>query len=195
MIRVRDDDVLIDSSGHKDPFHQFRKVHKWISECDKFIHIPTILVTEIQEFSECIEYIKNETKEGRMTPEIHGFKHIDYSNLTYNEVIEDLSKCLEFFWKNFNIIPTKWYTPWGANSEKLQAAASSLGLVLIDCSVLTKIDGLAQKAQNDADLESILQGKEIFYHWWVRGLKLKRIIEIVKHGSWEAAKIMNDKWF
>jgi len=195
MIYIRDDDVLLTSSGHKDPFHQFKKIHRWIIECDKFIHVPTILVTEIQEFPDCIEYIKNETKEGRMKPEIHGFKHVDYASLSNREVDDHLSQCLDFFWTTFNIVPTKWYTPWGASSPDLENIASKYNLTLIDCSDLTNIGGFAQRAQNGENLENILQEKEIFYHWWIRGLKLKRIIETVKHGSWEAAKTANGDWF
>lgn len=195
MIYVRDDDVLISSSGHQDPLHQFKKVHKWISECNKFIHVPTILVTEIQKFPVCIEYVRNETAEGRMKPEIHGFEHIDYGKLSYHEVIDHLSKCLDFFWKEFGVVPTKWYTPWGANSSMLRVVASEHHLTLVDCSDLTELGGLAQLAQAGDDIEVLLQEKEIFYHWWLRGLKLKRIIEVVKHGSWEAAKAVNGKWF
>ena len=107
MIRVRDDDVLIRSSGC-DSFKRFKQVHSWICESDKFIHVPAVLVTEIQEFPECIKFVREETQAGRMMPETHGFEHIDYAKLTKDEIIEHLKRCKEF---NYEILVDRdWET-------------------------------------------------------------------------------------
>ena len=100
MIRVRDDDVLISSKGTKNPLTKFKMVHDWICEVpETLIHVPTILVTEIQEFPEAIEYIRQETAEGRMLPEIHGWSHKDYASLNSAEIVLELIDCKEFIRK------------------------------------------------------------------------------------------------
>ena len=198
MIYVRDDDVLLRSSSYKDPFAHFRTVHNWILETDKLLHVPAILVTEIQDFPACIEYIKNETSEGRMRPEIHGLNHIDYAKLPLVEVKNHLGQCKQALWTWFKATPTKWYTPWGANAPHLYEAAREYGLQLVDCSKINKLAGrygIVQLAKDGHDLEKFLHEGEIFFHWWEGGMRLKRVIEVLKHGSYQAAKAANGDWF
>lgn len=198
MIYVRDDDVLLSSSSHADPLKHFKTVHSWICETPKLLHVPTILVTEIQEFPEAIEFIKEETGAGRMRPEIHGLKHIDYAKLSLKEVIDHLCRCIEFLLDNFDVDSTTWYTPWGASAPHLHEAASEVGLKLVDCSNINKLAGrygLVQLAREGKDIEKIMEEKEIFFHWWEGGLRLKRVIEVLKHGSFEVAGQANKDWF
>jgi peptidoglycan/xylan/chitin deacetylase (PgdA/CDA1 family) len=190
MIYLRDDDVLVGSSGHEDSFKKFQQVHRWICETDKLLHIPAILVTEIQAYPECIAYIKEETRKGRMSPEIHGYKHIDYGKLSYDEVVDHLRRCKNFIGEQFDITAKTWYTPWGANSPTLQQASAECGLILVDCSNLNKLNGrygVIQEAKEGKNIAKLFDKKEIFYHWWQGGLRLKRMVEILKHGSIEAA--------
>src|SRR3990167_5839336 len=81
MIRMRDDDVLVPSSSWKDVFGRFRQVHAWIVDCPQMIHVPTLITEELSDFPECVEYIKFETRLGRMAPELHGALHVDYAKL------------------------------------------------------------------------------------------------------------------
>lgn len=191
MIYVRDDDILLGSSEFDDPFKKFQQVHRWICGTTKLLHVPTILVTEIQEFPDCIAYIREETKEGRMQPEIHGFKHIDYGKLTKEEVIEHLNICKDFLYEEFDRIATKFYTPWGGNSSLLREASSECNLQLVDCSDINKLNGrygIMQRIKDGENPEVFLENKEVFYHWWQGGLRLKRLAEVLKHGSLEKAK-------
>jgi len=197
LIRVRDDDVLIKSSGC-DSFKRFQQIHGWIRESKKFIHVPAVLATEIQEFPECIEFVREETKAGRMVPETHGLKHIDYAKLTKEDIKEHLKQCKEFNFKNFGRVPKRFMTPWGANADHIREASEECGLELVDCSKINKLQGrygMVQLAKDGRDLEKFLSGGEIFCHFWEGGMRLKRVIEVVKHGSWEAAKAANGKWF
>ena len=198
MIRVRDDDVLLPSSGNSNPLLRFQEIHRWICEApDKLIHVPAILVKEIADFPEGIEFIRQETAEGRMLPEIHGREHIDYGKLTYDEVMRDLRICSDFIWNNFSVVPTTWYTPWGASQDHLHEAAKDSGLKLVDCSKITKLQGRYGICQRLKDGTSIdhWDGGEIFMHWWEGGSRLLRVSKVAQHGSWEAAKGEHPKLF
>jgi len=191
MIYVRDDDVLLPSSSWGSPFLRFKQIHEWILEVPEYVvHIPAILVTEIQGFPEAIAYIKEQTADGRMQPEIHGLEHIDYGKLSLHEVKDHLKQCTQFLLDAFDIHPTIWYTPWGANSPVLQEAATDLGLKLTDCSNINKLSGrygMVQQLKDGHDPRKFLEEKEIFMHWWERGERLQRVLKAIKAGSWEAA--------
>lgn len=198
MIYIRDDDVLVNSSAYTDkrktPLERFKQIHRWICDTPKLLHVPTLVVGPLLSNPEAIAFIKEEAQCGRMLPQVHGYEHIDYGKLSKEEVIEDLKKCQEFIWKNFDIIATKWYPPWGANAPHLYAAAAARKLELIDCSSINTPGSVIQRVYNGEDIEMFMDEKEVFVHWWERGMRLKRIVEILKHGSVEAAKAAND-WF
>lgn len=196
-IQIRDDDVLLPSSSWDNPFGRFRQVHEWIIDCDKFMHIPAILTTEIQEFPECIEYIKTETRAGRMQPQLHGVEHIDYGAESQVEVELMLYQGSQWMIENLDVEPTRWFTPWGASQEHLWAAADNMQFELVDCSQINKLQGrygICRRLEDGHD-PSFMEGKELFLHWWEGGARLKRIIESVKHGSWNEAKKHNKELF
>ena len=201
-IGVRDDDVLVGSSSTDNPLKRFQMVHEWICEVpDTLIHTPTILVTEIQEFPDCIEYVREETAEGRMMPEIHGLKHINYATLTFDEVVNHLDHCKEWIKREFNYDATRWYTPWGAGEDEagahLRPAAAAIGLKLVTCKNIVKLKGRYGVVQELRDGRNIsyLNGNEIFIHWWENASRLKRVIEVIKHGSWNEAAAANKELF
>ena len=194
MIRVRDDDVLLHSSdwNRKGSFHRFNRVHSWISEFpEHFIHIPTILVTEIQKYPECIEFVRKETAAGNMIPEIHGLEHIDYGKLSYSEITDHLEQCIEWFDSNLNWKPTKFYTPWGAMSNDIMNASNQLGIKAVGVDTKLTLENYTKRLGNGEPI-SILDGQEIFMHWWSRGIRLKRVAMAVSHGSWAAAAVAED---
>ena len=202
MIRIRDDDVLISSSSTHDPLAKFKMVHGWIQEVSEtFIHVPTILVTEIQEFPKAIEFIRQETAEGRMLPEVHGLKHIDYANLEHDEIVNQLEYCRGWIRKNLGCEVKKFYSPWGAGSDErgthIRLAAKAAGLELVTCENINKMTGrygVVQRLMDGEDI-SYLDGDEIFLHWWQGGSRLKRIIEVAKHGTWDEAVKHNRRLF
>lgn len=194
---VRDDDVLLPSSQWSDPFGRFKQVHEWIEGCPNFVHKPGILVSEIQDFPQCIEYIKDKIKStNQMEPEIHGLRHIDYGKLQKEEVKEHLTKCVEWFVDTLNWTPMIWYTPWGASQPHLHEAANELNLKLVDTSRINKLEGRYGVVQRfrDGDINWI-DNQEIFMHWWGGGSRLLRVVETIKHGSWEAAANANRELF
>jgi peptidoglycan/xylan/chitin deacetylase (PgdA/CDA1 family) len=198
MIFVRDDDVLVNSSGYTDkrktPLERLKQIHRWICDTPKLLHVPTLVVEPLMAHPEAVKFIREETEAGRMAPEIHGFQHIDYGKLKKDKVIVDLMVCKEFLLKEIGVEAKKWYTPWGGNSSTLRQCASQCGLELIDVSDINPPSAIMRRANAGENIEVFMEGKEIFVHWWERGMRLKRIIEILKHGSVEAAKQAND-WF
>lgn len=178
-IRIRDDDVLISSKGFAGrEFARFKGFHNVVLQDPKhFIHVGAILTTEIQEFPECIEFIKQETAAGRFLPETHGLKHIDYANLSFDEIGEHLNICRKFIQDNFNYNPTIFYSPWGAGADArgahIRPAAAAVGFQLVTCEHMIHPHRLVEDvnlAKEGKVLSSSLltkwEGKEILRHWW-----------------------------
>lgn len=189
MIYVRSDDVILPSKTWSDPVGRFRQQQEWIESAPNIIHVPTILVTEIQEFPDCIQYIKDKIPEGKMIPQIHGLRHIDYGKLSKDEVKEHLKICKDKMFEWFGQIPTKWYSPWGSTQTFLHEAAAEENLQLIDCSNILPLEGRYGVVQRLKDGEPIsnFDNKELFIHWWTKGARLARVCAVARYGSWDAA--------
>ena len=180
-LRIRDDDVLVHSSQWPDPFARFRGFHNLVcQDVEHFIHVPAILVTEIQSFPASIEYIKEETTAGRMEPQIHGLKHIDYGKLSFNEVMDHLDECFQFFRDHQLPKPTLFYTPWGATQEHLHGAAASRGLRLVDTSGIIHPGQARDSLKDHPEHLDWWQGKEILRHWWQSTGALNEFIKTYK---------------
>ncbi len=187
MIRIRDDDVLVHSKKWPSELKRVQQLHRWMIEVpEHFIHVPTILVKDIQDFPEAVAFIEEETKEGRMLPEIHGLEHIDYGALSPSVIVDHLEQCLTWFHDTLDYTPTKFYTPWGAMDEDIQASSNSLGLTAVGVDVYWSLEKTTARLRKTTMPDEI-QGEEIFMHWWSRGLRLKRLVMAVKYGSWKAA--------
>ena len=176
MIRVRDYDVLLPSRGHADPEGRFREVHEMIIS-HKAHHVPAILCGEIQAFPDTIHYIKKEIKRGNLTPELHGWKHINYGNLSEADIRKNLGYCLEWFIATFEQRPSIFYTPWGANSLLIQRVAAEYDLQMVDCSsIITPrtIQKSPEKYRGNQDIE-------IFIHWWEGINRLNGALKILNN--------------
>lgn len=189
-IRIRDDDVLVGSSGRTGKeFDRFKGFHNAIcADTRYFIHVPAILAREIQQFPECVKFVRDETAAGRMLPEIHGWEHKDYANLSVADCIEELEKAKKFILETFNYKASIWYTPHGAGADTrgkhLHIAAKEAGLTLVTCEGVNKPSALvfdvrrvkgrdistgSKEMPPSMTKEQLLekwQGKEIFRHWW-----------------------------
>jgi len=225
MIRVRDDDILVPSREWPDPFKRFRQIHRWIAEVpEHFVHVPAILTEEIQQFPQCIEYVKEEVKAGRMIAELHGFHHeIDYQRRSVNDCFSDLDKAINWMVKHLESRPNIWYTPKGAGryplreyhieekfneltaqADRMREAAARLGLEVVSefDNKMEGRDGICRHLMDGRSLDAIsnsrnIEGghKEISTHWWSRGIRLKRVIVAVKHGSWAKAMDIEPEFF
>lgn len=142
-----------------------------------FIHVAAILTTEIQEFPDAIDYIKEETAAGNLQPEVHGLQHINYEELTHKEIVEHLTEAKQFIVDTFNYTPTIWYSPWGAGASTkgthLRGAALEAGLNLVTLEGMIRPSVLMQEIRSTpetpearAQLIARWEGKEILRHWW-----------------------------
>jgi peptidoglycan/xylan/chitin deacetylase (PgdA/CDA1 family) len=163
MIYVRDDDVMVDSSRHKDPVGRFRGVHKLIVEAGA-MHRPGVLIAEIQQFPEAIEFIQYETEQGRMEPQFHGLRHVDYAKLTTTQT-QDHLQIGQMVFKKWGLPRfTRFYTPWGANALHLEIACVDEDVLMVDC----KKDWYPiQHVRKDPEVcYEKYKGKELMMHWW-----------------------------
>lgn len=192
-IRVRNDDVLRESSDWRGrEVERLKRIHSWISEFpDDFVHVPTIVTSEIIQFPEVVDFVCEETEKGLMIPEVHGLEHIDYCNLPSERIIDDLSQCIEWFKKTGLPTPTRFYTPWGGWNQRTADAAATLGLTTIGVDKNWTLEAVCARLAKGGLVED-LHDQEIFFHWWNRGIRLKRVAMAVKHGSWAAAKFAED---
>jgi peptidoglycan/xylan/chitin deacetylase (PgdA/CDA1 family) len=177
MIYVRDDDVLVPSSSHEDSAGRFRGVHNIIAG-HGFIHRPSIIVTQIQQFPSTIEFIREKYEAGEMEPQWHGLEHVDYATKGFEEIVYDIQTSQEFFMSNFGVEFTRFYTPWGANAEHIDLACRSVGIEMIDCSDLIEPSHIIKDP--DPTYEKY-DGKEVFIHWWTAGVnKLIGALDILR---------------
>lgn len=165
MIYVRNDDVLAASRAFKNEqcVERFKYVH---SEILKYgaMHRPAILLMEIQNFPTAIEFCIQETKEGRMSPQFHGLRHVDYGGLSYEHVVDHLEIAQEFFLSWFGQPFKFFYTPWGGNADYLRDACATVGATLRDCNE-DYFPARSVRRDPEASYEKYNE-KEIMIHWW-----------------------------
>jgi len=190
MIRIRIDDVMCDSSqyskGRDKAIARFEQMHRWFTQApNKILHVPTIIVKDIQEYPETICLLKREVKQMRMFPQIHGYEHLDYNKLTEEEIKNHLELCIEWFQDVLEFHPTIWITPWGSESEMLSRVARSLFLQVEGVRHCIT-PGVAVKVAKEKGIDA-LNGRTVMEHWWKKGLNLLRLSDIARLGSYEAA--------
>src|SRR3990167_1209096 len=212
MLLVRDDDILVHSrefAGRE--FDRFKGAHELLCQAPgKLLHAPAILVSEIQDFPQCIEYVQTETIAGRMQPELHGYKHIDYASLSIDEVREHLQKCIEWYYSTFNMFPSNWYTPFGAGADSrgffLNDIAKEFELTLYAVDTQSnEIKSVKASRQIEHTMRDLRAGmsfneyctryEDTMWHWWARGSRINRLVEIAKYGSWNDASVFNKDLF
>jgi hypothetical protein len=187
--RIRFDDILWATGDEKVQGKEFQKFKKHIDWC-KDLNImlsPAILCQDIEQFPECMEYIRGETSKETLFPDLHGWTHGPYGDLTVEEIRRDLDLAFEWFDKNLGVVPIRWVTPHGANTIEIQDAAREFGLIVED-TTLPVIDQkvLDSHLREYKDL-SVMDNKVLMVHWWERGLRLFRIARIISNGSVQAA--------
>lgn len=190
MIKLRIDDILNQSSAFSPERseHRFRQKHRWITQVPgKIIHVPVIIVKDIEKFPAVIEFIKEETKEGRMSPQIHGLEHIDYGTLSLITIEDHLKQCLEWFDEKLNVKPTTWCTPWGGWSYNMKKAADKFYLD-VETTHPTIKPSRAIELCKDIGVDNLVKNNPIVLdHWYDKGLNILRLVEIVKYGSYPEA--------
>jgi peptidoglycan/xylan/chitin deacetylase (PgdA/CDA1 family) len=198
MIIVRNDDILNDTSADKfkgKEYDRFQFIHKMIMQTNgELVHMPTVLCTEIQAYPEAIELIKEEVRFRRIEPQLHGWEHKDYVHLTHDEIRDMLNKSQDWFIENLETRFDTWATPWGGTDYQAVEVCEELGITL-QTTDDTHTPGQVLRQVRGGN-GYLYEGSVILHHWWDRGLNLFRLCEVLKHGSWEAAKAVDERgWF
>jgi peptidoglycan/xylan/chitin deacetylase (PgdA/CDA1 family) len=192
MIRIRIDDVMCESSEgkYKSPekaTNKFKSIHEWTQRSEALSHVPAIIVSEMERYPEATEFIKEKTALGEMSPQVHGWEHINYEELSEEEISKHINMCLEWFSDVLNYQPTIWITPWGSTgSPEMKSVAKKLYLTIEDTRFCLD-PSKAVAACKKFNTPNFLHGQTIMEHWWRRGLHLLRVAEIVRHGSYTKA--------
>jgi len=167
-IRVRDDDVLLIGRGFDTDtaLPRFKEVHRLIVDGGG-LHVAAILCGTIHEFPGAVEFIREQYQEGTLIPEIHGWEHVDYAEMDWDEIIENLKRCIGVIRTEFNYDPNFFYTPWGGCSDLIWDAAEAVGLTAVSTANILypkrKVFGGKGWA---AYREDVLEGRELLIHWW-----------------------------
>lgn len=181
MIYVRDDDVLLPSKQWPDPLARFKEVHELISSYSEFLHVPALLTSELDKIPGAINYIRQEAQDGWMSPELHGTSHIDYANLTPEEILQDYKLAQDWFYDHLGFHFNKHYTPWGAGEDErgahIKPTAAHAGITVVTCADLLEPEHII--ADPYATHEKY-EGREIFIHWWAGIGKLQKALDILK---------------
>ena len=168
MLYVRDDDVLVNSEGFKDPEGRFRGFHNEVFKHGA-MHRPAILITEILDYPDTIDFIKEKTGLGEMEPQFHGYKHIDYARVRYLDILDHIQIGKRMF-DRWGLPPfTRFYTPWGANTEFIKMACKAENVELVDCRHNYLPVSFAKKDTNATPEK--YNGVEVATHWWEKGMK------------------------
>jgi hypothetical protein len=177
VIRVRDDDVILPSSGCADPFSRLIEVHRIIAAAGA-VHVPGILCGEFRHYKGAVEFVKEKMDLGEMEPQIHGWAHRKYHEYPTHRIVHHLNLCLDFFDESWQIRPTKFFTPWGGSSAELYEACEITDLELVDCSNILQVKAVRRHAGGWRG-----RGKtgdvELFIHWWEGLGRLKDALEIL----------------
>jgi peptidoglycan/xylan/chitin deacetylase (PgdA/CDA1 family) len=143
----RDDDcnVYTDAFRFKE-FHQ-----KYFVNADK-IHTVAVIMKDIWENHALFYYLATAPN---LEIGLHGWKHKDYSKLSYEECYQDLKKSLDYWKENSRRMVgyakriENFYAPWNREGEEIKKACQDLGLGF--CAVQ----------------RGIWEGKQVkSFHWW-----------------------------
>lgn len=186
MLRIRVDDVLVKNSSFVgSPQKRFKQISRWLEQSNHIIHVPTILVKDIQHYPDTVEFIKIKITENKMFPELHGWDHVDYNKLDEKSIHEHLDKSMNWFNDTLKFLPKVWATPWGAESEKLTKLASQYNLIVEGTGQCIEPAHWLRLAREHNVLRTDITVME---HWWNRGLRLLRIAHVMNYGSYETAR-------
>jgi len=183
--RIRFDDILWATGDPKVKGKEFQKFKKHISWC-KDIDVPlapAILCQDIEQFPECIQYVREQTWEGTMHPDLHGWTHEDHGRLNEEEVSDHLDKALNWFEANLGVMPIRFVTPHGANSHAIQAAAQKYDLIVEDTSFPVIDQKTADSQLRETGDVTLLDDRVLMVHYWEKGLRLFRIAKIIQYGN------------
>lgn len=186
-ITVRIDDVMWNSSA----WTKERAERRFQSQCrhilstnGKVVCMPTILVRDIQDFPDTINYLSKHLDS--IVPQLHGYEHINYSSISKKEIDNHLRLAIRWFQDTWGYNPTIWATPWGGANKDMHSVAHDHGL---------KIQTTSGTITLNEAIKSIRAGtipsKTIMIHWWEKGTRLLQMCDIIRLGLDIAIEVDN----
>ena len=166
------------------------QIHRWMDKAPQgyFNYIPTVVVSEMDNWPEITSLLRHETIAHKISPQIHGWEHIDYGSVSKTVIRGHLDKCLNWFKNTLWYEPTIWASPWGAWTRDMEEVASEFDLTLETTAPTVPLGRLIEMTKKNG-VEAIRYGNPlVLCHWWERGLKILRLTEIARYGSYEAAE-------
>jgi len=143
---LRDDDINVYTDAFK-----FKELHQQFID-RKEIHTVAVIMKDLWENHALFYYLATAPY---LEIGLHGWKHKDYSLLSYNDCRVDLERSLEYWKENSTRMtgmcnPIKiFFAPWNHESENIKKACSDLGLSF--CNV-------KKGRWNGQEIRS--------FHWW-----------------------------
>ncbi len=196
---LRNEDVLKNTPGKYEgkEVDRFKFINKMVNETNsKLVHRPTILCTEIMDYPEAIEYIKEQGPLGTMEVELHGWKHIDYVHKGKGEIEDMLKQCQDWFDTHLGFQFTMWATPWGGDTPTAREVCQEMGIALESTQSMMHGTGSIVDHFRSGGKYSTVATCNILFHWWSRGVNVFRLCDILKYGSYEAAAKADERgWF
>lgn len=191
MIRIRCDDYVVNSSAFSRDraVKRIVQIHRWMEQAPQgyFNYIPTVIVSEIKNWPEIIELLKKETTAHKISPQIHGLEHIDYGAVSKAIIKDHLLKCIDWFETTLHYTPTIWASPWGAWTRDMQEISNELHLTLETTAPTVPLGQCIEAIRNTGVEKVRYSSPLVLMHWWEKGLKLLRLTEIVRAGSYDGA--------
>jgi peptidoglycan/xylan/chitin deacetylase (PgdA/CDA1 family) len=173
------------------------QLHRWMDQAPKgyFNYIPTVIVGEMIDWPEITDLLRHETAAHKISPQIHGLHHVDYGSLDKETIREHLGLCMTWFKDTLWYEPTIWATPWGGWSRDMEEVASEFNLTLETTRPTISIGRCIDLCKTEGVETVRYSSPLVLIHWWEKGLKLLRLTEIVKNGSYEAAVVARPDLF
>jgi peptidoglycan/xylan/chitin deacetylase (PgdA/CDA1 family) len=159
------------------------------------MHVPTLIISQLEEFPECIEYIREETKQGRMEPELHGMFHVDYGTLSPQHIREHLAESIDWMESYVGRSPEYWYTPWGQCTPHMLEAAQMYNLELVGVDRDWSLGKVTSRLREGRISLAELEERDLFFHWWEGGCRVLRLAKVLNLGSWEEAALTEPELF
>lgn len=193
-IIIRDDDVFPETKNKfAEYFKTFVEVHESIASCPRMVHVPTLIVRDLQNYPEAVRYIKSQTENGTMQPELHGLTHDDYGAKDIETVIAHVAEARGWFLSNLGFPPKRWYTPWGANQPHLHEAAKQFDIEIQNSAAFLKFRGRygVKQLMSENRPASFFYDKQIVMHWWspTDVQRLKMLVDYINNNMEEKANV------
>ena len=166
----RDDDIYMTKSLIEDihfyNLKQFKKIHKLLTK-RRFIHTLAIIASEIDKYPKLTKYLLKHKNECSF--QSHGWEHLDYSEMSENDIYYYLDKANKKIEKTFCTKVTTFYAPYNKFSQKLRNVCNTLRLELNDDFVLPVqwLKGKRSKTVN-------------FHYWAVNEKQMDDFMEMIK---------------